>query len=205
MCRLIKVTMLIGCVVALAVGAATALGRLQPVPGTLATLRLTDCALPCWIGIEVGRTSRLEARERILAVFVREHNFAVLQDTYSESLNLIRITLLGPGDPAQVLDFTLATETSLAVQYIRITSKDTMTVGDLHALLGAPSRFLPYTPFPSLIYTWGDRGLRAYVRQVDVLSPTEPILYVELYANSPMAPWFQSWHGFTVLERLLRR
>jgi hypothetical protein len=203
--RLVKLTTLIACVAGMIIGTATFAGRAESTPANLATLRLTECALPCWIGIEIGHTSRIEARNRILAVFVKEHGYKVIGDSYSESLNLVRITLLSPEERAQRIDFTLATETSLAVQYIWIKTTGIVTVGELHALLGAPSLFLSSTPFPSLTYNSGDRGLRAYVSRVEILSPAEPVLYFELYANKQILESSQIWPGFSILSQVSHR
>jgi hypothetical protein len=200
MWRLVKITTLVLCSAALAIGASLRVGYRQPVPANLSMLRLTDCSLPCWIGIEIGQTSRLDARDRILTVFVKEHGFRIRADTYSEALNLVGLTLVSPDDPSQVFDFTLSTVNSLAVQYIWIKPATTVTVGDLLALLGAPGQILPSASSPSLVYNTGGRGLRAYVKQLAILSPREPILYFELYANRQISQSFEVWHGFTALQ-----
>jgi hypothetical protein len=44
-------------------------GRQQPLPESVAMLRLTDCELPCWIGIVPGKTTIGEARDRVLRTY----------------------------------------------------------------------------------------------------------------------------------------
>src|SRR5688572_24925895 len=41
------------------------IGRHQPLPERVAMLHLTDCELPCWIGIVPGKTTVGEAVERV--------------------------------------------------------------------------------------------------------------------------------------------
>jgi hypothetical protein len=48
---------------------AVQLGRRQPLPERVAMLHLTDCELPCWIGIVPGKTTRGEARQRIYELY----------------------------------------------------------------------------------------------------------------------------------------
>jgi hypothetical protein len=48
------------------------IGRQQPPPLYLALLHLTDCELPCWIGIVPGKTTVEEAQKRIIAVYGTE-------------------------------------------------------------------------------------------------------------------------------------
>ncbi len=49
--------------------AARAAGNAQPPPDALAQLHLTDCALPCWIGIVPGETRFDEAVRLVSAVY----------------------------------------------------------------------------------------------------------------------------------------
>ena len=45
------------------------LGNVQPPKAALAQLHLTDCTLPCWLGITPGQTQFAEAVERVSAVY----------------------------------------------------------------------------------------------------------------------------------------
>jgi hypothetical protein len=52
-------------------------GRSQPPPEQIAMLHLTDCELPCWIGIVPGQTTISEARQRIEGVYGAKPKYAV--------------------------------------------------------------------------------------------------------------------------------
>ena len=54
---------------ALLIFAARALGHILPPPEALHALHLTDCALPCWMGITPGQTSYEEALRRVEAAY----------------------------------------------------------------------------------------------------------------------------------------
>ena len=49
--------------------AARELGNHQPPSAALAQLHLTDCALPCWLGITPGQTTLIEAVRRVTAAY----------------------------------------------------------------------------------------------------------------------------------------
>src|SRR4051812_20780951 len=53
------------------VGTTVIAGRHDSAPDHLAILHLTDCTLPCWIGIVPGQTTLDQAGERIDAVYER--------------------------------------------------------------------------------------------------------------------------------------
>ena len=50
-------------------GAAIAIGLLQPPSAWITLLHLSDCELPCWIGIEPGKTTFAEAQRQIEFVY----------------------------------------------------------------------------------------------------------------------------------------
>ena len=54
---------------ALLIGAALALGHIQPPPQILERLHLAECALPCWLGIIPGQTTFEEAVRSLSAVY----------------------------------------------------------------------------------------------------------------------------------------
>ncbi len=56
-------------VCALLIVSARLIGAMQPAPLRLAQLHLTDCVLPCWLGITPGETSYTEAAARVRAVY----------------------------------------------------------------------------------------------------------------------------------------
>jgi hypothetical protein len=182
----------------LAIGTATHIGRSQLVPVALARLHLTDCTLPCWIGIELGQTSRLEARERILAVFAKADGFQTVRDSYSEPLNVAILSFQSFDEPAQMVDFILFTGRGLAVSQIIITSSVPLTLGDFHALLGVPRCVSLRRAFP-LIYA--DGYLRVEVRKGTRLVPDQPVTRIDLSFDSELDQECIPWQGFTRLRR----
>ncbi len=54
---------------ALAIFGARLIGQMQPPSDELAGLHLTDCALPCWLGITPGETSYEAAVQRISTAY----------------------------------------------------------------------------------------------------------------------------------------
>src|SRR5579859_6424791 len=54
---------------ALLIGGALIIGRIQPSPKWMTALHVSDCQLPCWLGIIPGQTSGSETLARIDAVF----------------------------------------------------------------------------------------------------------------------------------------
>ena len=200
MARLLVIAVSLCIVGSLATGAAIQIGRFQSAPTGLSMLHLTDCSLPCWI----GRTSRIGARERILDVFARTYGFRVIRDTYSEALNLANISLQAPGEPVQILDFTLATGLGLTVDHIVIRSSARITVAELHNLLGSPTYVLASRALPSLVYGDGVRGLRVAITKGSPLSPADLVVQIDLFADASRTQDFAPWRGFTRLSRYAR-
>jgi hypothetical protein len=54
---------------ALLILGAQVVGHAQPLPSGLAAYRLTECALPCWLGIVPGETTFEDALERVNAAY----------------------------------------------------------------------------------------------------------------------------------------
>jgi len=50
---------------------AVVVGRSQPVPRSIAQLRLMDCLPPCWVGIIPGVTTIADAKAKIVSAFVQ--------------------------------------------------------------------------------------------------------------------------------------
>src|SRR4051812_11626816 len=67
--RLIQHTLGLSLALTAFIGMTVVAGRRDVVPDLLAMLHLTDCALPCWIGIVPGQTTLDETGERIEAVY----------------------------------------------------------------------------------------------------------------------------------------
>lgn len=77
---LIVRTLIIVVVAVVAITGAIFIGRQQPTPDNLALLHLTDCELPCWIGIVPGKTTLAEAEARIRQVYGNAPGYVLQQD-----------------------------------------------------------------------------------------------------------------------------
>ena len=62
---MVGVVLILSAGFALLILAARAVRIAQPLPEALAQLHLTDCALPCWLGITPGKTHIEEAVQRV--------------------------------------------------------------------------------------------------------------------------------------------
>jgi hypothetical protein len=145
--RLLSILPFVIVVLVISAGTARTLGGRQPAPPLLAMLHLTDCAPPCWIGIVPGKTTIEEARQRMNSVYSsypgeytlsfdgdmpRGLLWASLDDA-RESLGVIWITIDAQSD--NVVDVIRFDFNSIYVQKLA-------TLGEIHALLGVPSRIV---------------------------------------------------------------
>lgn len=89
--RLILTIMLVMALLALLIGAAQAVSHARPASESLQVLRLTDCALPCWLGIMPGRTTLGEAADILSEAFPANAVVAVNREsivmTYDDGPN----------------------------------------------------------------------------------------------------------------------
>ena len=86
----------------LAVAGAVLAGRRQPPSGWAVLLHFGDCTLPCWIGIEPGRTTMQQARQQIQTVYADPAVYTLekldefsYRLTYKPTTNRVRVGL-GP-------------------------------------------------------------------------------------------------------------
>jgi hypothetical protein len=79
MLKLLKYTIGIFTVLIAAVGIALLIGRNSPMSDRLTFLHLTECAPPCWLGIELGVTYIEDAKKRILEVYNKEFYVALIE------------------------------------------------------------------------------------------------------------------------------
>jgi hypothetical protein len=120
-------------------GMAMVIGRLQPIPTRLATLRLTDCKLPCWMGIVPGQTRFNEAKKRVIQGFKNatatdgQHDRAVWSSINDSNAVQIFIYAIRPQPD----------EDNPLIQHISVmlwdTGGDNIKVGDLINLIGYPT------------------------------------------------------------------
>jgi hypothetical protein len=68
------------------IGFAISLGRQQPLPESVALLHLSDCELPCWIGIIPGQTTMRQAHDQIIKTYGGQRNYALIKDDSTSTL-----------------------------------------------------------------------------------------------------------------------
>ncbi len=115
----------------LLIGAARALGKAQPPTEGLAQLHLTECALPCWVGIIPGPTTFDEGVQHVKAVSPQSAiTFEYSQVAFGLRANTSfgQISLVG-GDDGVIRDISL-----------RMFTLEGVALGDVVNLLGVPSR-----------------------------------------------------------------
>ncbi len=154
---------------AILIAAARGIGSRQPASDILGQLHLTDCALPCWLGIMPGKTSSDEAAQRITAVYPPYD--VTIQDT-----QIFVSYLLGSSYGAASVQLTNGTVTSLLLVTSDVRQ---LAIGDVAALFGTPDCIPGLSPV-ILIYNF-------------------PRSYVVLVANGGSAArWRQSLNSLEI-------
>jgi hypothetical protein len=147
-------------------------GRQQQLPSSVAALHLTNCELPCWIGIIPTKTTMAEAEERIKQIFSAEftsnktHLFAEIKK-YNFSI-IVRPLRGMYGDDAKVGSISLGIPDPDQYQ----------TVGTILSLWGPPDRILVRT-----VYSVTDTVL--FFDKTGFYAVTESIAAPDCYAQYP--------------------
>ncbi len=122
-------------------GTAVVVGRQQPISPRLAMLHLTDCKLPCWIGIIPGTTTLDEAKKDITATYSPSRDVRI-DDTQPE-YGWVYIDIGdqdGFGEDYVHVVLSVDRERPYTVQAINFYNFELPTVAELYSLLDAPSR-----------------------------------------------------------------
>ncbi len=87
---------------ALLIGLMRLIGSIEPPPAALSVLHLTDCQLPCWLGIIPGQTSFDEALQRVAAsspkaldTYPSQHT---IEATYEQGYSPIPVDVIADDD-----------------------------------------------------------------------------------------------------------
>ncbi|MEP7290652.1 MAG: hypothetical protein ABI835_02665 [Chloroflexota bacterium] len=131
-------------------------GSLQPPPAALEQLHLTDCTLPCWLGITPGITRFDEAAQSITA-------------TYPDATTLRNSVILADFSPdASYARVSLQAQDGI-ISWVLLTLDDSnhLAIGDLVALFGSPScppplsnQMIIYTAPQSFASVMASRSIR---------------------------------------------
>ena len=185
------------------------IGRQQQPPARLAILHLTDCHLPCWIGIVPGRTSlssALYAINSTYKAYTVDHDppdsGSVMVNIGSNDHSLLSIILsIDDVTPTQTVEQVLLVNTSALGQ---------VTFGDIVSLLGVPNQLEPSPTKsninPSILYL--DNEVRVgfgvtpgFISICGEISMDEEISGIGIGNLPPLRQPFspkQSWRGFGV-------
>jgi hypothetical protein len=196
------------------------IGHQQPTPEYLSFLHLTDCKLPCWIGIEVGTTTLLEAKTQLFVVFSNNNKYSIaeLEEPYptfqvdDKIAGLSLIIEIKPEGGQEITDTSIIQSIELKV----IAEEQSAYVGhptlaDLQGILGTPEYIT--------IFYGGPLGVRPFIEHPNRISVdiegyyTEPVcqrigmnrvvrgitvLNEEIYPPSRYGPNYQPalWQGY---------
>jgi hypothetical protein len=140
---------LILCVVCiLLVGASRWVGAHQPQSAIVEGLRLTDCALPCWIGITPGQTTMEEAYQRLVEKFLYTRSGNRADAGRFQNLHFVVPVM---NTPVRALPVNIqAVEGRVALMQLVITDRRRLTFADIILTYGAPTCVL-YTESPVFI------------------------------------------------------
>jgi hypothetical protein len=150
------------------IGAIAFAGYLQPQSHWATLLRLNECELPCWIGIEPGETTFAEAERRIRDAYADRSHYRL----ETQQINRFRVTYQPSGQSIDVaLDQGLAPETPQdVVQRIRLwlgTAPDfPPELWELFRSLGNPQTLRAIVPGinrPSLIIIYTDQHVGVFL------------------------------------------
>jgi len=134
------------------IGGALLVGRGQPESPLIERLHLSDCALPCWIGILPGETPTGRAMQRFAETFYRPGS-AAPQGSASGMASAIWVEMplpvpdsMAESIPIQ-LEFVNGVTNWLMIQGRQYGYVDAMpSLGDVVRLFGAPSCVNPQSP-----------------------------------------------------------
>lgn len=197
--------------------AALLIGRAQPTPPRVAMLHLTDCELPCWIGIVPGKTTLFEAWSRLNQVYGA---FQITQ-IYELGSFFLSVEMPRPNQkPLLLFDVYFlerrARSRPLVIERISLANFSGVSYGDFVSLAGSPTDLFPSLPnsadnyMPAMFYKPGkiQAGFGTYIDSYPRYStcggvfPTQAFTAIDLYGTEQNAytAWLGSpplpWRGF---------
>jgi hypothetical protein len=212
------VTLGLGALMIIVVGAVVILARRQPVPSYLAMLHLNDCNLPCWVGIEPGRTTLNQAVSLIKQTYTVNSHYTAFIDTHIAGT--VYITLRDSKPPFSVAGISLDTQDTQNNAIVRaitfyFDSPDSypISLAEVWNTLGAPEKINFIQPlnrnayFMSLNYGFDrNHGIDMVVEPVQArLDWTQRAEWFRFMDFGGLAKDLQKevalpWRGFTPLN-----
>jgi hypothetical protein len=209
--RLITFALLGTVALALLVGAAILYGLGQPPSNWAALLRLDDCQLPCWVGIQPGTTTLEQARERVRLAFGDSPAYT-LEDfgnwqfavTDRRSHYRIGITLDASNDPSGERQ-TVPPTVQQILLWADVVPTQRVSLRDLYGSLGTPEdlqlTWIGSAPYLMILYRQDRVGLATNALGCYSISPAQKIYQIIISARSlgDYFGWVSSpapWLGF---------
>lgn len=193
------------CSCLLGIGLALIWGGQQPVSETIGILRLDVCALPCWIGIVPGKTTRSEAKELVENIYGDDrYSVQIMGDSY------VRVLLNGTLDsldvkfvPASYNDPESPIVGITLVPDFRTATRIRPSVGEIVSSIGSPEdisaqiNFSNYTPL--MRFNRRRIYLELQTTVCNKFSSNQQVAAIRLYDPPPNYLWItepSKWLGF---------
>ncbi|MCC7445788.1 MAG: hypothetical protein IT324_00155 [Anaerolineae bacterium] len=146
---LLTLTLCLGC--ALAIGAAVAVGRMQPPSEMVQLFHMNDCEAPCFLGVTLGKTRFEDAKKQLEKLNVPNNYIARLEGVDDVNHNEILMSLSGPINStkswdASVVDIEFKSDVLWRFNVKPFFHYPTLTLADIVAIYGIPT--CAYTSYP---------------------------------------------------------
>jgi hypothetical protein len=195
-----------------AMSTAVFIGRAQPLPNRLAMLNLSECAPPCWIGIQPGVTYLAQARLILEQVYAPNSGYSLtyLWDDKSQ----LEARIVNDKNPQDRLIVKLNTYDAGRIIPLRtitldFTENELLPVPELITLLGEPLHVFIGRPqisdYPVLLKYGREsyQGLILTTASKDRLTLTGKIRLLRFFNSGvrtqTISIWHDPWRGFTSL------
>jgi hypothetical protein len=168
------------------------IGRTQPPPTLIRQLHLTDCAMPCWIGITPGATQAEAVNRYVMDTFNSTNSQLSSSVPAYEWFTIVPLTQparRGEGMPIQFgVNQGIVGEILIPAFFGSSTPDVTMpALGDMVNLLGTPdcvgSNSLPTSGRLSLFYTFDSILLEIGLLDDDHPRWSDPIFFLSIRRN----------------------
>lgn len=147
---LLRLTLSSVVVLSLCCATALVIGHQQPLPARVRILHLTDCVMPCWIGIEVGKTTMEEAEQRLLTAY-KNNPLRIVSREPGKSVSY-EITMQDAGDVQLMVTFFRSPVDFITIDVNNLPVWDRLIAGDLIAIYGSPAGFRRDFPADFIIF-----------------------------------------------------
>jgi hypothetical protein len=188
--RLITFALLGTVMLALLVGAAILYGWGQPPSDWSALLRLEDCELPCWVGIEPGTTTLEEAQRQLQLAYgdpvaYTLEDFGNWQFAVTDRRSRYRIGItLDAGSNAEGERQTV----QQILLWADVVPTQRVSLRDLYGSLGTPEdlhlTWIGNAPYLMILYRHEQVGLATNALGCDAVSPAQKIYQIIISARS---------------------